>query len=518
MEKMNATTTSTPPDSKPKPRWLKRTLKVVGSLVLLILFFYAEEDIRGRLAWEHFKATWTARGEKFTLAEIAPPPVPDEGNFALAPVVASSYQLVTNQFGHRVAGPQASDTENRLRLPVDFNGDGPNGIGSWQKATLSNFEPWQKYYRDLAARTNIFPISRRTQTPAADVLLALSIHDTTLEDLRRAAELPGSRFPLNYELDDPDAMRLPHLLQMKRSAVVLQMRALAKLQEGEGDQALADMGLALRLADKIHSEPTLLSQLVRGIMVSLTIQPVWEGLAQHRWTDAQLVQLDRDLAGFDFVADFTAACRAENAMQAAAMDFFRRHPERIPDLANLEQLRPALPLEVRLMPSGWFYLNELCTSRIVLEKFLTMADPAKQTIPPKLADQAEQVLENLPDAPLTIFPRILLPVLWKSAQRFAPAQNAVNMARVACALERFHLAHDKYPDALDEIAPLLDGHVPHDVIDGRPLHYHTSADGQFVLYSIGWNDQDDGGVVGLGRDGTMLNPQKGDWVWRYPGS
>ncbi len=516
---MNATKTNPPPPSTPMPRSLKRTVKVIGGLVLLVLFFYAEENIRGRLAWGSFKAKWTAKGEKFTLAGVAPAPVPDEDNFALAPVVASSYQLITNRFGHRVAGGQTSDAENRMRLPVDFNGGGPRGIGSWQKGTLSNLEPWQKYYRDLAARTNIFPISRRTQSPAADVLLALSIHDATIEDLRHAADLPASRFPLNYEQDAPYMILLPHLVQMKRSAIVLQMRALAELQEGRSDQALADVGLALRLTDKFRSEPTLISHLVRIAMVTLTIQPVWEGLAQHRWTDAQLVQLDRDFAGFDFVTDFQSALRAENALHCSGMDFLRSHPAHFSDFAdngnqNQNQLSS---LPGHLIPSGWFYQNELRASRVVLENFVPIADPAKQIISPKLSEQADQVVNNLPHTPYTIFPRMLLPALEKSPLRFAQVQNAVNMARVACALERYRLAHDEYPDALDKIAPLLNGEVPHDVIDGSPLHYRTTANGQFILYSIGWNDQDDGGVVGLSH-GDNYEPDQGDWVWRYPGS
>ena len=41
------------------------------------------------------------------------------------------------------------------------------------------------------------------QTPAADVLLALSKYDSTIEELRGAAALPASRFPLNYDSQDP---------------------------------------------------------------------------------------------------------------------------------------------------------------------------------------------------------------------------------------------------------------------------------------------------------------------------
>ena len=64
-----------------------------------------------------------------------------------------------------------------------------------------------------------------------------------------------------------------------------------------------------------------------------------------------------------------------------------------------------------------------------------------------------------------------------------------------------------------------------DIIGGRPLqgsgpasqplHYRRTADGQFALYSVGWNETDDGGVVGLNKDGGV-DINQGDWVWRYP--
>jgi hypothetical protein len=94
-------------------------------------------------------------------------------------------------------------------------------------------------------------------------------------------------------------------------------------------------------------------------------------------------------------------------------------------------------------------------------------------------------------------------------------QESVDLARVACALERYRLAHDEYPESLDVLVPRFIAKLPHDIINGQPLHYRRTADGQFVLYSIGWNEKDDGGIVGL-RDSGSVDITKGDWVWRYP--
>jgi hypothetical protein len=85
---------------------------------------------------------------------------------------------------------------------------------------------------------------------------------------------------------------------------VLQLRAIAELQNGQSDKALDDVKLALRLAESVRTEPLLISHLVRIAIVNLTLQPVWEGMAEHQWSDAQLAALNAELAKLDFLADY----------------------------------------------------------------------------------------------------------------------------------------------------------------------------------------------------------------------
>ena len=52
--------------------------------------------------------------------------------------------------------------------------------------------------------------------------------------------------------------------------------------------------------------------------------------------------------------------------------------------------------------------------------------------------------------------------------------------------------------------------------NGEPLKYHRTGTGQYVLYSVGWNESDDGGVVGVLRIEERSSLSQGDWVWRLP--
>ena len=116
--------------------------------------------------------------------------------------------------------------------------------------------------------------------------------------------------------------------------------------------------------------------------------------------------------------------------------------------------------------------------------------------------------------PYNWFGALLMPALNKAAERCARAQTSVDLARIACALERHRLAKGSFPETLDALAPQFIDRLPHDVINGQSLRYRRTDEGQFVLYSVGWNEKDDGGKLAFKKEGAQ-DWEKGDWVWQY---
>ena len=110
--------------------------------------------------------------------------------------------------------------------------------------------------------------------------------------------------------------------------------------------------------------------------------------------------------------------------------------------------------------------------------------------------------------PFNVWARIAIANFTKAWQTTAHNQTLVNEGQIACALERYHLAHGDYPETLDALVPQFIEKLPHDIIGGQPLHYRRSEGGKFLLYSVGWNETDDGGQDG-GNDFA-----KADWVWK----
>jgi hypothetical protein len=509
-------------------RWgkiLRGLFYVIGLPALAIICFYAEEDARGKGDWNAFRHQWEAKGENFDRSSYIPKAVPDDKNFALTPIVYGSYGNVLTREGKVIRDEKRDhDFTNRLdlkwdSLDSDIQPPITNGIGDWRKGILSDLEPWQEYYRDLASTTNFFPAPSDPQSPAKDVLLALSVYDSVIEELRQASLLPYSRFPLNYDSDNPSLVYLPHLASLKRCAMFLQLRAIAELQNGENQKALDDIKLSLRLMNCVRSEPFLISHLVRLSQATIMLQPVYEGLAQHKWSDAQLAELDSELAKLDFVTDYQFSMRGEAfILQQSIFDYMRRHPNQLLNF-NPSDYDPR-PQYTRLLgyviPDGWYYQNQTRCIRMMIEYCIPIADPKAQTISPALVRAADAALtaDTARVTPYNIGERLLIPAPASAARRFAYTQGAVNLARAAIALERFRLATGGYPAFLDDLKSQHLPTAPHDVINGLPLHYSRTNDA-FILYSVGWNETDDGGQLVLRETGTP-DPALGDWVWKYP--
>ncbi len=53
--------------------------------------------------------------------------------------------------------------------------------------------------------------------------------------------------------------------------------------------------------------------------------------------------------------------------------------------------------------------------------------------------------------------------------------------------------------------------LPHDIMTGAPYQYHLHADGTYLLYSVGWDQHDDGGD-GIKAQGKTTDDAP-DWVW-----
>jgi hypothetical protein len=306
---------------------------------------------------------------------------------------------------------------------------------------------------------------------------------------------------------------LPVLADVKQCTQLLRLRANAELADGQSAKALDDVKLLLYLNHSLRTSPFFISHLVRMAVVAYDLQPIWEGLAKHEWSDEQLVALDAELGKLDFLADYEFIMRGERAFAIASLENQRRTREIISRLDN----GGLMTNKLTVMPSAYFDQNELTFARMHQQWILPLVDTNARIVSPAAVQRAEKSVqaELKHYSPYKAQALRIFPAISRAVEKFAMIQSSVDLARVACALERYHLAHGEYPETLDALAPQFIAQVPHDIINGQPLHYRRTDDGQFLLYSVGWNETDDGGQVVLTKGGST-DRNKGDWVWQYP--
>ena len=502
-------------------RTLRRTLIGIGWTATLIALLYGEENWRGWRAWSKYRQALEAAGEQLDVRAFIAKPIPDEQNFAATPFIKSWFARSNGEDpwddDYLQASKGISDPGGKPNSPSRSFMD----LVAWAMAfdAVRSGNPGRRQRLDAS---QLDPESRAKA--AASVLEGLKGSEASLNELRAASQRPYSQYPVIYDLDNPWGIRLPHLSKLRAAVLRLRLKACAELAAGRSEDALQDVKLMFYLVDSVKDEIFLISSVVRLVCWQLALQPIWEGLAGHRWSEAQLLELQTRLQQCDFVTDLKRPLAGERAAGILTADLLVRKKYRLSDLIDKPEPTGSLANVVgRVVPRGWYYQEQLNYCRLYQEQLNGTLDAARKTISPsRIAAHAHELERQIAGGRTgkglkailhhQVLATMLLPALSKPHLKAATAQTAADQAALACALERYRLANGQFPERLELLAPRFLSRWPHDVITGEPYQYRRTDDGQFLLYSVGWNERDDGGAPG----NTLFDENQGDWVWEYP--
>lgn len=481
-------------------RTLRRVLIVLVALVTLAVALATEENWRARRAWENYKAELEAKGEHFDMDSFIPKPTPPDQNFAMTPFLAhlQDYKMVDGS-------PQWNDPNALAKMKAvsiegsdDYRKESPSP-GDWRREEFCDLAKWQAFYRN---NTN-FPTNPNPQSPAVDVLFALRKFDPVFSELQAASERPYAVFPFYHDLQ----LNTERFTECKRLVRLISLRATAELEANQSTEALKDVKVCLTLSKLLQHEPLLISQLVRISLIEVSIQPIWEGLARHRWTDEQLQELQKEFAEIQPLDDYPFVMRGERAFGNGVMEQYRAG--HLPGNISFGPLS-------KFVNKAVLYHNQVALNRLMEGFALPVVDVTEHRVFPERCDRNSISSIISKRNPYNKLAWMSVAAYVKVPIRFARVQTSVDLATAATALERYRLAHGEYPESLSPLSSAF-GKLPNDVISGQPLKYRRTQEGQFILYSIGWDGTDDGGKVAAKQSGAMdLQEEKGDWVWQYP--
>jgi len=369
-------------------------------------------------------------------------------------------------------------------------------------------------------------------TPAADYLKWSDQFGTALEEVREALKRPGAIIPGDYFR--PYQIPIPNFVMMRSVSQMLEQRAQCELLLGKPDQALRELTLIHDLCRILEKPPTgkpetLVEAMINVAITGLYVNAIASGLRWHSWQEPQLTALQAQLEGISLPPWVEEAFRDEVAASAQTLEIstpaeLQRLLSRQASTNFWAKLTDPSFWLLNLVPRGWYHLNMVNAARLS-QKNLGGFDLSNNLILPGPAEQHMLEIEAGLNhwSPWNQWALMSIPNSKKAIQNTAYNQTLVNEALIVCALERYQLAHGEYPTTLEALVPQFIAKLPHDIIGGQPLHYRRAdaptaqssdaASGKFLLYSVGWNEKDDGGAAARTKNGTE-DREQGDWVWR----
>jgi hypothetical protein len=439
-------------------------------LATLIAVFYTEEDWRGKRAWENYKRELEAKGLVLDWSKFIPPPVPDDQNFFKAPKMTDWF--VKGQNGTELSKPLQNSKTFLTNLTV---------------AAANDYLAWSGQFQPQ------------------------------FDQIREALKRPYARMDGDYSR--PYEIPIANFITLRALVQVLEKRAKCYLVLGQPGRALDELTLlndSRRIAERgpAGKPITLVDAMISVAVTALYVDTVADGLQKRIWQEEQLTALKTQLEQINLPSIVVQSFNSEPAATTHTLETIppAKLKEWFSPGGKMSRAQRLENLKWTLMPRGWIYQNMATSARLVFQQ-TEGCDPANDIIQPKRFGDLSRELKTIAK-PYRFIAAEAIPNFTKAWQTTAHNQTMVDEAQIACALERFRLAHGVYPDTLDTLAPQFIATIPHDIIGGEPLHYRRTEDGKFLLYSIGWNERDDGGKDSPSNPNGGIDYTKGDWVWK----
>lgn len=484
-----------------KAPWRKIALGLVFLFVLLVTLIVltgAWFSYQGRREWAETKAELLKRGELLSYEGLVPAPVPPEQNFFADPIWEPDQDGRIELFALQISPEEAARLKARFPRVADLLKEG---------ARVKVVQAVGRRAKD------------RSMTPeeAAFILAVLEPVRGDLDTLERLAKRPGARFPVDYSKGL--AMPLHHVTAVLTAGQVLQRRAQAEAALGRSDQSVDNILLILRLARTVDDEPVLISFLVTISLDSLALDVIEK--QAPIWSAEQAQRVGQALVRSDILRQTARAFRGERAFGNQLIDQLK-HASNGELLKNMQLVvgfyqAESKPSGIAALSIGAYSFAFLDGDRACLnrthQRWLDSLEKEPGLLHPhdfeNLDSDFASEMQGL-NRYRHLLTYLTMSTLKNVFPRAANVETRVRQARIACAIQEYALSERALPSSLDQLVPKYLDEMPRDVINGGPMHYRSDGK-EYVLWSVGWNEKDDGGEASLNEK----SPEKKlDWVWK----
>lgn len=432
-------------------KWLKWTLGIVGSLVLLLLIWNAIFVWTSDKYLEHQLAKVKAAGDPLTLADLARKPIPPDKNAAIY---------------LRQAAPAATALET--------------AISNWVDAEKDKHLDYLSYYGDG------WIVFRKKQPMPDEMYKAMkaifAAHADLFPLLQKAADCSDydAQFDYSTSSEQMTAQLLPIIQNARSIARVLAYRTRLLVIDGKYDEAARMALISLKLARHIERNPFLISYLVAMSLQGMAVEQANLVLQSGPVAQELRQAIDAELATLEQANGYTAAIKTD---RAGGIDYFSQLPLR----------------------DFWLY-NRGRWNRVESEYLDTIADCLKAA-PDAYPRRRENVtIDKTTGQPSGSYAELYYPAVDATHQAMTRIRAQVRCLRILNALQTRAKSTDK-PQKLPDLGlPAQTTLDPYGVdpytATRLPLHVKHLPEG-WLVYSVGPNERDDDGKIDDTRDGDI---------------
>ena len=319
-----------------------------------------------------------------------------------------------------------------------------------------------------------------TKVNSAQVNAYLQRQEKTLEALRQATDMPGCR--LDYDYGKPSieaviAMNRP----FRQWAILLSVAATSEAARGNPKLALADCRRIYAIGSHLNAPPMLITGLVMiGVdaVATDTVASVLPAVTTRAQLDSFTPPDPRALS-----RAFARTLRGEEAFGLAMF-------------ADLGSGQGQYARKLRIGVGGALWFAWLRDDVGIYREYMQRQRDIAQQPYYQTADARKQIEEELrPDKRRGVMISIVVPSELRAIASLARAQALRASVAVACSATRYRLDHGEYPATSNLLVPGYLDAMPVDPFDGQAMRMKKLPDGTLVIYSVGTDGKDDGGVV-----------------------
>ncbi len=327
--------------------------------------------------------------------------------------------------------------------------------------------------------------------------------------LQKAAAMDKCRF--NVDLKNGIGVPLPHLSSLRQGARLLGLESLMEMEKGNCDKAVEASVAGLKLPKSLKDEPVLISYLVMIACESIALSNIEWIINRGNLSDSQLFELSK------YIIESEKNCvnSIEIALAGERVSWTNTPLENLLDSGY----GPSTPSTPGNLLARFFYssyeLSGLATLNKIkyAEMIEELMEISKTPYNKSRLDTFETRIRNLP----MIYPliKMVAPALTALFAKKANIEAASKVTLAGLAVGRYRLKHGKLPESLNDLVPEFLPSIPIDPFNGNQLIYkkgevvlekllpgEESSSGKYenitkkgyVIYSVGQNGLDDGGV------------------------